>query len=197
MRVTLTTALVLAGGCAIIDGSTNGQGIFGRCDTQDDCGVFDVCTAQGCMDPEDFGGGDSCIDDADCNGVSSIDAHCPLGATLCRCLENCAYTFGFACNDNDGCPGGFCAGEERTCFSYFDCSIDDDCSSGICSPDLRCEREENADFCSTSTSCAVGVCINNGCYTDSGAPCDTHADCPNFTDHCWGATQTCVVEVPR
>jgi len=173
-----------------------------ECDDGDQC-TSDLCAIAGtgqlclnsitsgatCDDSNPCSSGDTCSATGECLGVP--------GACSCGSSADCvAYEDGDRCNGTLWCNPGtdVCEIDPATVVTC-DTSTDTTCrqticiaATGLCVPDLADDGTvcDDGDFCSTNSTCQLGVCQRTGTETPcTGKTCST--GCIEATDSCMSA----------
>jgi hypothetical protein len=151
------------------------------------CAADQVCTAQGCAQPERPDSPTACSSDADCSATEScLNGVC--GVRYAFAGDPCdgvRYAFaGDPCDGPEQCPNGVCSAEgycAESCAKDADCTTPERCVTnadgpGACTADTAPLGAK----CGDPTECAGGECLAN----DGPAPvctrlCSADAACPD------------------
>lgn len=162
------------------------------CDDADPC-TLDACNpVAGCFATPAPGGpcddGEVCTADDICTGIDcvGVPVYCDDGELCtddsCQPEQGCVFVSNTElCNDNDACTvkdrcaSGVCKGVTRLC------SGDGPCQLAGCVPASGCVLVpvsgppcNDGNLCTTTDSCAAGLCVGVGVVTcDDGLPCTT------------------------
>jgi hypothetical protein len=200
-RSSLVLLLVLAAGCPIAKGKTDGglpdcssvgtcgsgicdhaSGTCVSCRNTGDCLSDEVCRNGACTSTL------ACTGDSDCAG-----GHCDL--VLRRCVD---------CTAASHCDGGACLG--FTCTAVTGCTAAADCRAGlqVCgtADSLRfpagvtqaCQDCATASDCAPGLTCYQGVCGGDTCTHLSKCPSDPAGDIGGCEDHRRAAGAACHAE---
>ena len=153
------------------------------CSDSNACTSGDVCAAKSCQPGAPV--------DCDDSNVCTTDSCAPL--TGCKTTP----ANGLSCDDTnectvaDTCSGGFCVGQQKSCFDGEECTVDTcDPQTGCIYPPLTGPGCDDESACTASDSCAAGICTGDPVDCDDTNTCSADS-CADATGCAHQMSQDC------